>query len=146
MDGSYKFVQKNWALYSKHHSIISAAVCLATLCYRPWSTKYMLVLISCKILMKTQKLNVIFKFLSITFEANQISDNSVSQLLMCRENFDEYFECKGRSDNIAIFVMVVSPAVPAQGVSARAGDVSVGIAVFPIAWIYSGPFEKLGDG
>ena len=31
-------------------------------------------------------------------------------------------------------------------VSARAGDVSMGIAVFPIGWIYSRPFEKLRDG
>ena len=42
--------------------------------------------------------------------------------------------------------MVVSPAVFAHDVSARAGDVSMGIAVFPIGWIYSGLFEKLKDG
>ena len=42
--------------------------------------------------------------------------------------------------------MVVSPAVLVYDVSARAGDVSMGIAVFPIGWIYSGPFEKLRDG
>ena len=42
--------------------------------------------------------------------------------------------------------MVVSPAVPDHDVSARAGDVSMGIAVFPIGWIYSGLFEKLRDG
>ena len=42
--------------------------------------------------------------------------------------------------------MVVSPAVLAHDVSARAGDVSMGIAVFPIGWIYSGLFEKLRDG
>ena len=46
----------------------------------------------------------------------------------------------------AIFIMVVSPAVVAHDVSARASDVSMGIAVFPIGWIYSLPFEKLGDG
>ena len=46
----------------------------------------------------------------------------------------------------ANFLMVVSPAVLAHDVSARAGDVSMGIAVFPIGWIYSGPFEKLSDG
>ena len=46
----------------------------------------------------------------------------------------------------ANFLMVVSPAVLAHDVSARAGDVSMGIAVFPIGWIYLGPFEKLRDG
>ena len=46
----------------------------------------------------------------------------------------------------ANFLMVVSPAVLAHDVSARASDVSMGIAVFPIGWIYSGPFEKLRDG
>ena len=40
--------------------------------------------------------------------------------------------------------MVVSPAVLPHDVSARAGDVSMGITVFPIGWIYSVPFEKLG--
>ena len=45
-----------------------------------------------------------------------------------------------------IFIMVVSPAVLAHDVSARAGDVSMGIAVFPIGGMYSEPFEKLGDG
>ena len=45
----------------------------------------------------------------------------------------------------AIFVMVVSPAVLTHDMSARAGDVLMGIAVFPIGWIYSGSFEKLGD-
>ena len=40
--------------------------------------------------------------------------------------------------------MVVSPAVLAHDVSARAGDVSMGIAVFPIGWMYPGSFEKLG--
>ena len=38
--------------------------------------------------------------------------------------------------------MVVSPAVLSHVVSAHASDVSMGIAVFPIGWIYSGPFEK----
>ena len=42
--------------------------------------------------------------------------------------------------------MVVSPAVLVHDVSARAGDVSIGIAVFPIGWFFSGPFEKLKDG
>ena len=37
--------------------------------------------------------------------------------------------------------MVVSPALLAYDVSARAGDVSMGIAVFPIGWIYSGPVK-----
>ena len=46
----------------------------------------------------------------------------------------------------ANFLMVVSPAVLAHDVSARAGDVSMGIAVYPIGWIYSGLFEKLKDG
>ena len=46
----------------------------------------------------------------------------------------------------AIFIMVYSPAVLAHDVSARTGDVLMGIAVFPIGWIYSVPFEKLGDG
>ena len=41
--------------------------------------------------------------------------------------------------------MVVSPAVLAHDVSACASDVSMGIAVFPTGWIYSLPFEKLGD-
>ena len=35
----------------------------------------------------------------------------------------------------ANFLMVVSPAVLAHDVSARASDVSMGIAVFPIGWI-----------
>ena len=42
--------------------------------------------------------------------------------------------------------MVVSPAVLAHDVSARASDLSMEIIVFPIGWIYQGPFEKLGDG
>ena len=42
--------------------------------------------------------------------------------------------------------MVFSPAVLANDVSARAGDVSMGIAVFPIGWIHPGSFEKLEDG
>ena len=42
-----------------------------------------------------------------------------------------------------IFIMVVSPAVLAHDVSARAGDMSMGIAVFPTGWIYSVPFENL---
>ena len=42
--------------------------------------------------------------------------------------------------------MVVSLAVLAHDVLARAGDVSMGISVFPIGWIYSAPFEKLRDG
>ena len=46
----------------------------------------------------------------------------------------------------AIFIMYVSAALLAHDVSARAGDVSMGIAVFSIGWIYSVPFEKLGDG
>ena len=46
----------------------------------------------------------------------------------------------------ANFLMAVSPAVLAHDVLARAGDVSMEIAVFPIGWIYSGPFEKLRDG
>ena len=48
--------------------------------------------------------------------------------------------------NTAIFIMVVSPTVLAHDMSARAGDVSMGIAVFPIGWIYPGSFEKLDDG
>ena len=48
--------------------------------------------------------------------------------------------------NTAILIMVVSPAVLAHNVSARAGDVSMRIAVFAVGWIYSEPFEKLGDG
>ena len=55
------------------------------------------------------------------------------------------FDCKNKSVT-AIFIMVVSPAVLAHDVSALAGDVSMKIAVFPIGWIYSGPFEKLRDG
>ena len=50
------------------------------------------------------------------------------------------------STNTVIFIMVVSPAVLAHDVSARAGNVSMGIAVFLIGSIYPGPFEKLGDG
>ena len=46
----------------------------------------------------------------------------------------------------AIFIMVVSPAVLAHDAPARAGDVSMGVAVFPMDWIYLGLFEKLGDG
>ena len=42
--------------------------------------------------------------------------------------------------------MVVSLAVLAHDMSARAGDVLMGIAVFPIGWTYSASFEKLGDG
>ena len=42
--------------------------------------------------------------------------------------------------------MVVSPAVLAHDVSTRAGDVSMGIAVFPNGGIYSESFEKLRDG
>ena len=34
--------------------------------------------------------------------------------------------------------MVVSPAVVTHDAPARVGDVSMGIAVFPIAWIYLG--------
>ena len=49
-------------------------------------------------------------------------------------------------EDTANFLMVVSPAVLAHDVSARASDVSMGIAIFPIGWIYSGPFEKLRDG
>ena len=44
----------------------------------------------------------------------------------------------------AIFIMVVSLVVLAHDVSARASDVSMEIALFPIGWIYSVPFEKLG--
>ena len=46
----------------------------------------------------------------------------------------------------ANFLMVVSPAVLVHDVSARAGDMSMGIAVFPIGWIYSELFEKLRNG
>ena len=60
----------------------------------------------------------------------------------------------------ANFLMVVSLAVLAHDVLACAsdvlacasdvlacaGDVSMGITIFPIGWIYSGPFEKLRDG
>ena len=42
--------------------------------------------------------------------------------------------------------MVVRLAVLAHDVLARAGDVSMGIAVFPIGWIHSGSFEKSRDG
>ena len=42
--------------------------------------------------------------------------------------------------------MVVNPAVLAHDVSARASDVLMGIAVFPIGWIFSASFEKLRDG
>ena len=42
--------------------------------------------------------------------------------------------------------MVLSPKVLAHDVSARAGDVLIGIAVFPIGWIHLGSFEKLGEG
>ena len=45
----------------------------------------------------------------------------------------------------ANFLMVVSPAVLAHDVLAHAGDVSMGIAVFLIGWIYSKLFEKLKD-
>ena len=53
-----------------------------------------------------------------------------------------------RSFNTAIFIMpmVVSSAVFAHDVSERAGDVSMGTTVFPIGWIYSVSFQKLGDG
>ena len=51
-----------------------------------------------------------------------------------------------RGTDTANFLMVVSPAVLAYDVSARASDVLMGIAVFPIGQIYSGPFEKLRDG
>ena len=44
--------------------------------------------------------------------------------------------------NTAIFIMVVSPTVLAHDVSARAGDVSVGITIFPVAQVYLGPFEN----
>ena len=40
--------------------------------------------------------------------------------------------------------MVDSPAVLVHDVSARAGDVSMGIAVFPIAWIYPGHSKNWG--
>ena len=53
---------------------------------------------------------------------------------------------QSKNRNTANFLMVVSPAVLAHDVSARAGDVSMGISVFPIGWIYSGLFEKLKDG
>ena len=46
----------------------------------------------------------------------------------------------------AIFIMVVSLAVLAHDVSACAGDVLIGITIFPIGWIFSQQFEKLGDG
>ena len=46
----------------------------------------------------------------------------------------------------AIFIMVVSSAVLDHGVSTRAGDVSMGIAVFPVGWTSSQPFEKSGNG
>ena len=39
-------------------------------------------------------------------------------------------------------MMVVSPAVLAHDMPARTGDVSIGVAVFPIGWIYSGPFKN----
>ena len=39
--------------------------------------------------------------------------------------------------------MVVSPAVLAHDVSARAGDVSMGITVFLIGWIYSKNLETV---
>ena len=51
-----------------------------------------------------------------------------------------------KTDGTANFLMVVSPAVLAHDVSARAGDLSMGITVFLIGWIYLGPFEKLRDG
>ena len=35
----------------------------------------------------------------------------------------------------AIFILVVSSSVLLHDVSARAGDASMGIAVFPIGWI-----------
>ena len=50
-----------------------------------------------------------------------------------------------QSLNTAIFIMAVSPAVLAHDVSASAGDVSMGIAVFHTGWIYLVRFEKLGD-
>ena len=43
-------------------------------------------------------------------------------------------------------MVVSSPAVLADDMSASAGNVSMVIAVFPIGWMYSGPFEKLRDG
>ena len=45
-------------------------------------------------------------------------------------------DCVVKKLGTAIFIMVVSPAVLAHDVSARAGDVSMGITVFPIGWIY----------
>ena len=61
-----------------------------------------------------------------------------------QQNFDE--NVKFENEATVIFVMVVSPLVFAHDVSARAGDVSMAIAVFSVGWIYSGPFEKLEDG
>ena len=37
----------------------------------------------------------------------------------------------GTIENTAIFILVVSSAVPLHDVSARASDVSMGIAIFP---------------
>ena len=45
----------------------------------------------------------------------------------------------------ANFLMFVSPAVLAYDVPACAGDVSMGITVFSIGWIYSGLFKKVRD-
>ena len=72
---------------------------------------------------------------------------SVSDRIMSVSDVKETFIIGGNSmSDTAIFIMVVSPAVLAHDLSARASDVSMGIAVFPIDWIYSVPFEKLGDG
>ena len=46
----------------------------------------------------------------------------------------------------AIFILVVSSAVVLHDVSARAGEVSMGIATFPIGQILLLPFEKSSDG
>ena len=50
----------------------------------------------------------------------------------------------GRCQNgcTAIFILVVSSAVLLHDVSARAGDVSMEITVFPIGWILSLQFER----
>ena len=50
------------------------------------------------------------------------------------------------SEGHDIFILVVSPAVLLHDVSARAGDVSLGIAVFLIGRILLLPFEKWSDG
>ena len=57
---------------------------------------------------------------------------TVCSLLMTEDLTNPWERGWGNWLFTAIFIMVVSPAVLVHDVSARAGDVSMGIAVFPI--------------